>query len=194
MVDDILRYDLYHDDEISDAVVQQASELFSEHYGVWSKQAPGKMGGRVRAGMLSASSTSSCLVVSTSLPPALLPLIYRKLIHAFSPPCSNQQQASHQYKFRRSSPPLSHPPPHGMPPPPVSRGPQNNTLPRRPPQQPTHRPPLRHILARHSALRLRRLRPTPTVSSMLGHAAGCPQRLPSARDRLVAFGPSSRGC
>ncbi|KAK3059661.1 hypothetical protein LTS18_010329 [Coniosporium uncinatum] len=50
MVDDILRYDLYHDDEISDAVVQQASELFSEHYGVWSKQAPGKMGGRVRAG------------------------------------------------------------------------------------------------------------------------------------------------
>jgi len=59
---DTFRYELYHDDEISDAVVQQASELFSEHYGVWSKQAPGKMSGRVRAGTVSISFPSPYLL------------------------------------------------------------------------------------------------------------------------------------
>ena len=43
-------FEVYDGDEITDSMVQEASRLFSENYGIWSKDAATEMGAFAKAG------------------------------------------------------------------------------------------------------------------------------------------------
>jgi hypothetical protein len=55
---DELLFQKFNSDQVTDDMLQEASKLFAENYGIWSESAPQKMGSFAKAGKYTHRSTS----------------------------------------------------------------------------------------------------------------------------------------